>query len=123
MLTSRTTFSAGTIAAIDFKRKTAALIAGEPSRGKPNGYSDEKHLRLPNSAIEVNYSPLYREAMPELGDAPFLPVDIEVHNTFEEYRSGRDRVLETVLAWNAGDAVTGPQTVDPQTPVGSVETP
>jgi hypothetical protein len=122
VVTSRTTFSAATIAAIDFKRQTAALIVGEPSRGRPNGYSDEKHLRLPNSGIEVNYSPIYREAMPELGDAPFLPVDIPVLTTFEEYRSGRDRVLETVLAWTAGGAVAGPQPAEPQTPVGSVDT-
>lgn len=122
VLTSRTTFSAATIAAIDFKRKTAALIVGEPSRGRPNGYSDEKHLRLPNSGIEVNYSPIYREAMPELGDAPYLPVDISVHNTFEEYQSGRDRVLETVLAWKAGDAAPETRTTDAQTPVGSDKT-
>jgi hypothetical protein len=100
VITSRTTFSAATIAAIDFKRETEALIVGEPSRGKPNGYSDEKHLRLPNSKLEVNYSPLYREAMPELGEAPYLPVDIPVENGFEDYRNGRDRVLDTVLSWN-----------------------
>lgn len=102
VLTSRTTFSAATLAAIDFKRETEALIVGEPSRGRPNGYSDEKHLHLPNSGIEVNYSPLYREAMPELGDTPYLPVDIPVAETFEDYRDGRDRALETVFSWTDG---------------------
>ena len=122
VLTSRTTFSAATIAAIDFKRKTAALIVGEPSRGRPNGYSDEKHLRLPNSGIEVNYAPIYREAMPELGDAPYLPVDISVDRSFEDYRSGRDPILETVLAWKAGEALTVTRTTDAETPVGSGKT-
>ncbi len=103
VITSRTTFSAATIAAIDFKRETEALIVGEPSRGKPNGYSDEKHLRLPKSQIEVNYSPLYREAMPELGDAPYLPVDLAVANSFEDYRSGRDRVLEAILSYETAE--------------------
>ena len=100
---SRTTFSAATIAAIDLKQETAALVVGEPSRGKPNGYSDEKHLRLPNSGLEVYYSPLYRAAMPEIGDAPFLPVDIPVSGTFEDYQSGRDPVLEAVLSWTGVD--------------------
>ncbi len=97
VITSRTTFSAATIAAIDLKRGTEAILVGEPSRGKPNGYSDEKHLRLPNSNIEVNYSPIYREAMPELGEAPFLPVDLPVQPSFEDYRAGRDPVLEAIL--------------------------
>ncbi len=100
VITSRTTFSAATIAAIDLKRQTEAILVGEPSRGKPNGYSDEKHLRLPNSNIEVNYSPLYREAMPELGDAPYLPVDLSVEPSFEDYRAGRDPVLAAVLAYD-----------------------
>ncbi len=100
VITSRTTFSAATIAAIDLKRSTEAILVGEPSRGKPNGYSDEKHLRLPNSNVEVNYSPLYREPMPELGDAPFLPVDLPVEPRFEDYREGRDPVLATILAYD-----------------------
>lgn len=99
VITSRTTFSAATLAAIDLKRGTEAILVGEPSRGRPNGYSDEKHLRLPNSNIEVNYSPLYRAAMPELGDAPFLPVDLPVEPGFEAYRAGRDPVLAAILAY------------------------
>ena len=97
VITGRTTFSAATIAAIDLKRGTDAVLVGEPSRGRPNGYSDEKHLRLPNSGIEVNYSPLYREAMPELGDAPFLPVDLPVARSFEDYRDGHDPVMAAIL--------------------------
>ena len=102
VITSRTTFSAATIAAIDLKRETAALVVGEPSRGKPNGYSDEKHLRLPNSNVEVNYAPLYRERAPEMGDAPYLPVDLAVEPAFEDYRDGRDPVLAAVLAYDRG---------------------
>ena len=100
VITSRTTFSAATIAAIDLERQTEAILVGEPSRGRPNGYSDEKHLRLPNSNVEVNYSPLYRAAMPELGDAPYLPVELPVEATFEEYRDGRDPVLAAILAYD-----------------------
>jgi hypothetical protein len=110
VITSRTTFSAATIAAIDLKRETEALIVGEPSRGRPNGYSDEKHLELPNSGLQVNYSPLYRAAMPELGDSPYLPVDIPVEARFEDYRAGRDRALETILSWPPG-AATGTASV------------
>jgi len=122
VITSRTTFSAATVAAIDFKRETEALIVGEPSRGRPNGYTDEKHLQLPNSGLEVNYSPLYREMMPELGDAPFLPVDIPVEDSFEDYRDGRDRVLETILSFNGEDARSGNQETDERSPLGSDET-
>jgi hypothetical protein len=95
IITTRTTFSAATLAAIDLKRETGAILVGEPSRGRPNGYSDEKHLRLPNSNVEVNYSPLYRAAMPELGD---VPVDLPVERSYEDYREGRDPVLAAILA-------------------------
>lgn len=100
VLTGRTTFSAATLAAIHLAQQTEAVFVGEPSRGKPNGYSDEKLLRLPNSKIEVNYSPIYRGATPELGDAPYLPVDVAVERTFEDYRDGRDPVLEAALAYD-----------------------
>jgi len=33
----------------------------------------------------------------DLGDAPLVPVDLAVGNSFEDYRSGRDQVLETIL--------------------------
>jgi hypothetical protein len=107
VITSRTTFSAATIAAIDLKRETHAILVGEPSRGKPNGYSDEKHLYLPNSNVTVNYSPLYREAMPELGDAAYLPVDLPVERTFDDYVAGRDPLLAAILAHPAGLAESG----------------
>ena len=110
VITSRTTFSAATMAAIDLARQTEAILVGEPSRGRPNGYSDEKHLRLPNSNVEVNYSPLYRAAMPELGDAPFLPVDLPVEPRFEEYSAGHDPVLEAILEYRGGLASGSPVT-------------
>ena len=100
VITSRTTFSAATLAAIALERGTEAILVGEPSRGRPNGYSDEKHLRLPNSNVEVNYSPIYREAMPELGDAWYLPVDLPVEPSFADYRAGRDPVLAAILAYD-----------------------
>ena len=55
----------------------------------------------------VNYSPLYREAMPELGEAPFLPVDIPVERSFDDYRAGRDPALATILAHQAAPARSG----------------
>ena len=38
--------------------------------------------------------------MPELGDAPFLPVDLPVEPRFEDYRDGRDPVLAAILAYD-----------------------
>ena len=40
-----------------------------------------------------------RAPFPELGAARRLPVDLPAHNTFPDYVTGRDRVLETALGW------------------------
>ena len=55
-------------------------------------------MRLPKSKMRVDYSDRMREHWPELGDARLVPIDLEVENTFDDYRSGRDRVLETILS-------------------------
>ena len=99
VLTGRRTFSAGTNAAIDMKQKTEAIFLGEPSRGRPNGYGEVRKIRLPNSQLQVDYSIRFYESIPELGDALFLPVDVAIQNTFEDFRNGYDRVLNAALRY------------------------
>ena len=100
VITGPRTFSAATKAAIEMKKQTEAIFVGEPSRGKPNGYGEVRDFELPNSGIEVDYSVRFYNPIPELGDVPYLPVDMAVENSFEDFRAGRDRVLEAVLAYS-----------------------
>lgn len=95
VITGRNTGSAATVTAAQFKTSTEAIIVGEGSRANPNFTYNAERFRLPNSRLQVGYTEALHHPFPELGDT--VPVDVAVENTFEDYRSGRDRVLETIL--------------------------
>lgn len=97
VITGRNTGSAATKTAAQLKTSTEAIIVGEDSRSNPNFSYNSEHFRLPNSRLEVGYTEELRRLFPELGDT--VPIDVAVENTFEDYRSDRDRVLETVLTY------------------------
>lgn len=97
VITGRNTGSAATKTAAQLKTSTEAIIVGEDSRSNPNFSYNSEHFRLPNSRLEVGYIEELRRLFPELGDT--VPIDVAVENTFEDYRSGRDRVLEAVLTY------------------------
>jgi hypothetical protein len=105
VITGRETFSAGMVTALQFKQHAGATLVGEPGRSKPNGCENYEWFRLPNSQLRVDYTESTRMRAPEYGDSDVLPVDVKVSNGFEDYRQGRDRVLEAILAFHAQASV------------------
>lgn len=97
VILGRESFSAGVVTAIQLKRETAALLVGEPPRSRPNGTDNYEWMHLPNSRLRVDYTDRRAEHWPEMGDSALVPIDLPVENSFQDYRAGRDRVLETVL--------------------------
>jgi hypothetical protein len=97
VILGRESFSAGVVTAIRLKRETAALLVGEPPRSRPNGTENYEWMHLPNSRLRIDYTDRLADHWPELGDAPLVPIDVAVENSFEDYRTGRDQVLETIL--------------------------
>jgi C-terminal processing protease CtpA/Prc len=83
--------------AIDLQKKTAAILVGEPTGGKPNHYGELKFLTLPNTKTAVSYSTKYFTHAEQ--DTPSLMPDILVEMTFQDYRTGRDPFLEAVLRY------------------------
>src|SRR5215203_4503250 len=59
VITGRRTFSAAMVNAIDFKKETNAIIIGEPPGEKPNSYSENDEMKLPNSGLIISYSTKY----------------------------------------------------------------
>ncbi len=98
-LIGRRTFSAATVAEIDLKYTTEAILIGENSRSRPNGTDNMETMRLPRSGLRVDYTNRVKDHAPQLGDAPYVPLDLPVDLTFEEYRQGRDPVLEAALKY------------------------
>ncbi|MDX1940617.1 MAG: hypothetical protein SFU99_08695, partial [Saprospiraceae bacterium] len=91
------TFSAAAVTTIFLKRDANAIVVGEPSRSKPNGADNMENEVLPNSKLSFSYTDTIRNHWAELGDAPYIPVDVLLENTIEDFLQGKDRVLEYII--------------------------
>ena len=98
LITGPRTFSAALILTLRLERETEVLIAGEAGRGKPNSYSETGAYELPNTGLGGSVSALFREDGDPDDDRMMVPPDIPATISFDDYREGRDPVLEAVLA-------------------------
>jgi hypothetical protein len=90
-----TTFSAAMANATHFRARTRAMLVGEPIGENPNGWSENDEFTLPNSGLQVSYSTKYYTFAP--GETLIRP-DREIVPTWEEFRDGRDPVLEWIVS-------------------------
>ena len=95
----RYTYSSAMLNAAQLHQQTEAILIGESSSGKPNGYGEMRDFTLPNSSIRINYSTRYIEAYPDLGEAPSFEPDIHIPVTVQAYLAGQDPVMEAILAY------------------------
>jgi len=96
-IVGRWTFSAGMSNAAAFKNNFGAISVGEPTGQKPNGYSESRNFRLPNSHLEFSVSiDFYKFA--EKDTAGLMP-DKLIEPDWKSYQTGRDPVLEWILAY------------------------
>jgi hypothetical protein len=90
------TFSAAGVNALDLRKRARAILAGAPAGIRPNHYGDHGDFRLPNSGLRVSYSTRYHQFGAET-DLEIAP-DKLIAPTWEEFRSGRDPVMEWILS-------------------------
>ncbi len=107
VLIGPSTFSSGEWVAEQFHNSFAddakrfhfqAILIGEPTGGKPNGYGDVRVLELPNSKLQVRYSTKHFKIT--TGDDPpsRLP-DIATPTSWQNVLAGRDPALEAAIAY------------------------
>jgi hypothetical protein len=96
VVVGRRTFSAALANAIDFRNDTNAILVGEPIGERPNSYSENDEMTLPNSRLVVSYSTRYYKFVDE--DVPAVIPDKRIDPTWLEFREGRDPVLEWALS-------------------------
>jgi hypothetical protein len=89
------TFSAAMSNSAHFRAQTAAILVGQPIGERPNSYQEARQMKLPNSGLIVRYSVRFYKFV-ESGENEIRP-DKEIIPTWEEYKGGRDPVLEWVL--------------------------
>jgi hypothetical protein len=95
VLVGRRTYSAAMANAIDFRKETNATLVGEPIGERPNSYSENDEMTLPNSRLVISYSTRYYKFLEE--DLPALLPDVRIDPSWAEFRAGRDPVLEWIL--------------------------
>lgn len=96
VIIGRGTISAAMVNAIDARQEMNAILVGEPSGSKPNSYSENDELTLPNSRLEVSYSTRYYKLQDN--DTPSLIPDKLIEPVWELYTTGRDPAIEWILA-------------------------
>jgi hypothetical protein len=95
-ITGPATFSAAMVNALDLRRHANAVLVGEPTGARPNSYSEHGEFLLTNSGLRVSYATRYYRFAAE-GDTAVIP-DVRIEPTWQQFRSGRDPVLDWILA-------------------------
>jgi hypothetical protein len=105
VLVGPNTFSAAMSNSAHFRYQTNAILVGQQIGEKPNSYQEAREMKLPNSHWTVRYSVKFYKFV-ESGENMIRP-DQEIIPSWDDYRSGRDPVLEWVL--NHGGAKAAAQ--------------
>jgi C-terminal processing protease CtpA/Prc len=102
VIIGRGTISAAMVNAIELRKELNATLVGEPTGSKPNSYSENDELTLPNSHLRVSYSTRYYKLQEQ--DTSSVMPDKLIESLWEIYTSGRDPALEWILSqpWSAG---------------------
>jgi hypothetical protein len=95
----RATLSSGLAAAVDFRKETHATIIGEPAGERPNEVAEMQTFLLPASQLQVSYPARVLHLMD--GNAGLFTPDVSVPPTPESIVSGRDPVMDWILARHA----------------------
>jgi Peptidase family S41 len=96
VIVGRQTFSAAMVNAIDFRKETNAILVGEPIGERPNSYSENDEMTLPNSRLVVSYSTRYYKFLDE--DVPAVVPDKHVAPSWPDFQAGRDEVMDWILS-------------------------
>ena len=96
VIIGRRTFSAAMVNAIDFRKETHAILVGEPIGERPNSYSENDEMTLPNSRLVVSYSTRYYKFVDE--DVPAVMPDQRIDPNWPDFRAGKDPVMEWILS-------------------------
>ena len=88
------TFSAALANAVDFKKAGATLV-GEPIGARPNSYSENDEMTLPNSKLVISYSTRYYEFLP---GTDLVRPDQHIERTWADFLAGKDAALDWILS-------------------------
>jgi hypothetical protein len=98
VLADRGTFSAAMSLLADLETHTPAVIVGEKSGARPNGYGDSRRLRLPRTGLTIRVSSLYWQVTDPRDERDGIAPHIALEPKFADWQAGRDPALDSALA-------------------------
>lgn len=96
VLVGPNTFSAAMSNAAQFRTRTHAILVGQIVGERPNSNQEANEVRLPNSHLLVRYSTRRYEFLP--GKVNAIVPDKQIVPSWQQFRAGRDPVLDWALA-------------------------
>ena len=97
VLIAPTTFSAAQNLVNRLERETYAIFAGEPTGGSPRHFGDSRKFAFGRDGLPASVSTLpWFDSYPQDKRNWVMP-DLPIPRTFQDWSSGRDVVLDTVL--------------------------
>jgi hypothetical protein len=97
VITGRGAFSAGMTNITDLRRETEAILVGEPTSARPNGYQENHMFTLPLSKLRFSCSMLKYRFQPGSETDAVFP-DQRIDPDWKSFRAGKDAALEWILA-------------------------
>ena len=97
VITGRKTFSAGMTNVTDFRRETEAILVGEPTGARPNGYQENYWFTLPFSKLRVSCAMLKYRFQP-LDEMEAVFPDYRIDPDWQSFSRGEDAALQWILA-------------------------
>ena len=94
VITGRGAFSAGMTNITDFRRETEAILVGEPTGARPNGYQENHLFTLPLSKLRVSCSMLRYRFQPDSETDAVFRIDPD----WSLFSAGKDAALQWILA-------------------------
>lgn len=106
VITGRQTFSAAQNLVNQIEKYTEAIFVGEPTAAHPNHYGDNRPFTLPNSKLTVRASTLWWQDLDPRDERFWTAPEIAAEISSEDYRAGRDPMLEAALEYVPGSALS-----------------
>jgi len=99
VIVGRFTFSAAINVAAALSTNTNSILVGEPTPTGPNFIGESNIISLPYSRLRVSISDIYWQNTWTTDTRTWLAPLLYVPITFEDFKAGRDRALEAILAY------------------------
>ncbi|HEY1804893.1 MAG TPA: hypothetical protein VGG45_10455 [Terracidiphilus sp.] len=97
VITGRATFSAAMTNVTDFRRETQAILVGEPTGARPNGYMENYLFTLPLSKLRGSCAMLKYRFQPDANTDTVFP-DKRIDPDWRLFSEGQDAALRWILA-------------------------